>query len=239
MIDIHSHILFGIDDGCSNILESITLLDKMWRKGITDVILTPHYIKNTKFSADNLKKKDCLEELRNEIKRRDIGINIYLGNEIYIDDDIIELLQVEAMSLNGSRYVLIELPLNNKYPFLEDVICQLLKRGMIPVIAHPERYKEYFDDIDFFSKMVEMGCLFQGNLGSLFGIYGKKSKRQLEKLLRNDFIHFLGNDIHHNMRWFNYKRVVRKLNRILLDEDKVLGLLSGNAKKILEDKSWL
>ena len=236
MIDIHTHILYGVDDGSNHLEETIELLDFAVKNNITDIILTPHYIKNTKFCATNQEKQKKLTQIKKELNKRNIKINLYLGNEIYIHENIIETLNKEAMTLNNSRYILIELPKNSNYPFLNEVLCNLKNHNLIPIIAHPERYTGYYKNYDFFNELIKSGCLLQGNIGSLYGIYGRKSKKMLKELLKRKMIHFLGSDIHHNKNNFYNKKLEKKLNRLLKSRVLVEDILINNAKKVLENK---
>ena len=131
MIDIHTHILYDVDDGSNHLQESIDLLEKATENNITDIILTPHYIQNTKFNVNNKEKQKRLTQLKKELKKQNIQINLYLGNEIYIHENIIETLNKEAMTLNNSRYILIELPKNGNYPFLNEVLYTLKNHNLI------------------------------------------------------------------------------------------------------------
>ena len=107
MIDTHNHILFDIDDGCRNIEESIILLKQMEELGFRKIILTPHYIKGTKYTINNLEKEYKLNLLKEKLKENKINIELYLGNEIFITDNIVELLQNgEVSSINSGRYIL-------------------------------------------------------------------------------------------------------------------------------------
>ena len=110
MRDIHSHIMYGIDDGSRSLEESIKLLKIQEEKGITDIILTPHYIENTDYTCSIKQKKNIIKELK-----KHTTINLYIGNEVYITENIKELLEDKKIStLNNSRYLLVELPMNNK-----------------------------------------------------------------------------------------------------------------------------
>ena len=145
MTDVHSHIPFDVDDGSSNIEESIELLKELKRVGFNNVILTPHYIDSSEYSCDNSVKLERFELLKEAVK--DIGINIYLGNEIFIDENIISFIKNrEVFTLNNTRCILIELPFHNKIINLEDILYELKHVGLLPVIAHPERYS-YFQEI--------------------------------------------------------------------------------------------
>ena len=137
MKDIHSHILPGIDDGARNVEESIKLLEKFYDNGVTDIILTPHYIYNSNYNSNNKEKMLLLNEVKKKYKK----VNLYLGNEVYISDNIPELIkQNEIFTLNNSKYLLIELPMNSEIKNLDSIIFDIMRNGIIPIIAHPERY---------------------------------------------------------------------------------------------------
>jgi len=237
MIDLHSHIMYGVDDGVRTIEGSLILLRKASLNGITDIVLTPHYIKDTDYDIDNLEKKRRLEILKEELRKTKIDINLYLGNEVYIDDDITSLIENgNIATINNSRYVLMELPLNQEFPFLEEVLNKLKKRNLRPIIAHPERYVIYYNDYDFFDNLIKSGCLFQCNIGSLYGDYGRNSKKMLIGLLKRDMVHFFGSDVHHASSNIYERDIEKDLYKVVKDFDKVDKLLKGNALKVLKNQ---
>ena len=233
MKDIHSHILYGIDDGARSIEESIEILEKLYESGVTDIILTPHYISNSKYISSVLENKKIL----NKIKRKYKKINLYLGNEVYIDYNLVELLDKKLITtLNNSRYLLIELPMNSIVNDLDSMIYELMRRGVTPIIAHPERYSYVQKNIKYLDQFIDMGVLLQGNYESLFGKYGKGSEKTLKKLLKKDYITFLGSDIHRNDSDIHTNEVVNKLRKILKDEDKISDLIDNNIYKVINDE---
>lgn len=237
MIDLHSHIMYGVDDGVRTIEGSLILLRKASLNGITDIVLTPHYIKDTDYDIDNLEKKRRLEILKEELRKTKIDINLYLGNEVYIDDDITSLIENgNIATINNSRYVLMELPLNQEFPFLEEVLNKLKKRNLRPIIAHPERYVNYYNDYDFFDNLIKSGCLFQCNIGSLYGDYGRNSKKMLIGLLKRDMVHFFGSDVHHASSNIYERDIEKDLYKVVKDFNKVDKLLKGNALKVLKNQ---
>ena len=235
MKDLHSHILYGIDDGSKTLDESIAILRQAYDNGVTDIVLTPHYIKNSKYNATNQEKRKILRELKKELVNNNININLYLGNEVYITDESISLRK-EISTINNSRYILIELPLNIKYTLVEEVISKLKDKKLIPVIAHPERYIAYYKDYNFFNKLIKMGCLLQGNVGSIYGRYGKKSKKMIIELLKRDMICCFGSDIHHSSDNIYSKNIYESLFKIVRSKRKVDILLNRNVELILNDK---
>ena len=197
MIDIHNHLLFDADDGVKTLEDSIDVLKDLYSYGITDVILTPHYITGTKYNKtikDNLIK---LKELRNRLELENININLYLGNEIHIDEDIFYNLKNGIIStMNGTRYILVELPMNGEYDGYIELFKDLISKGCKIILAHPERYTCYYDDIDFFKELHDMGVLMQVNGPSITGLYGRRAKSMAKRLLKAKLIDFVGSDIH-------------------------------------------
>ncbi len=233
MRDIHSHILYGIDDGARTLSESIKILDNLYRKGVTDIILTPHYIKSSKYNVNNREKFDLFLKLKTAYKK----INLYLGNEVYVDEDLVDLLKKgEVATLNNSNYLLMELPMNSKIKDLDSIIYDLMRNGIIPIIAHPERYTYVQEDISYIDSLIDMGVLFQGNYESLFGKYGKKSEKTLKKLLKKNYISFLGSDVHRENHIDHTEEVYSKLYKIYKDRKKVKDLIDTNILKVINNE---
>ncbi len=236
MIDIHSHILYGIDDGAKTKAESMAILRQAASNRVTDIILTPHYIKDSKYTVNNKDKQQLLTELQKEIKKEQLNINLYLGNEVYIDEDLIPLLKKDISTLNNGKYILIELPLSQKCDILEEVITELMEYDLTPIIAHPERYLAYYKEYDFFENLVNKGCLFQSNISSIYGKYGRKSKKMIKELLKRNLIHFLASDIHHEQSDLYTKDIQKDLLKITKSAKKVEDLLINNAEKIINNQ---
>lgn len=238
MKDIHSHILFSIDDGSKSLEESLEILKKAEKEGITDIMLTPHYIHSSNYSANNydkiLKTNMLLQAMNNE----NIKINLYLGNEVYIDDNILALIKTgEVATLNGSRYVLMELPFMNQVQNLKEIIFELVRNGYIPIIAHPERYNFVQKNPSILEEYLEMGALFQGNYQSLWKRYGKKARKTLKILLKNNMIQFLASDIHKQTEKYNRKKLYRKVFKLVKNKKKVEDLLERNFDKVIRNEA--
>lgn len=237
MIDVHSHILYGIDDGSKSIEESLEILKEEVKFGVTDVILTPHYIKDSKYNANNKLKEKIFKDLKKKVKEEKININLYLGNEVYIDEGIPSLLKNEIKTINKTKYILVELPLNNEYKIIDDVLNEIKVNGLIPIIAHPERYSSYYGNFDFFNHLIQNGCLLQGNIGSLAGKYGKNAKKMLKNLLKRDMITVIGTDVHHSGSSILNINVEKSLKKIVKDSQKIEALIFGNAMKIIKNEN--
>ena len=235
MIDLHSHILYGIDDGARCIEESLEILKKASTGGVTDIVLTPHFIKDSKYKANNKEKSILLNHLKEEMEKHHISINLYLGNEVYIDEGIPSLLKEDISTINHSKYLLMEFPLGSKSLIIEEVLDELYNAGIVPIIAHPERYLSYYKNYDFFYDLKERGCYLQGNIGSIYGHYGRRVKKMMKEMLKRGLIDFFGSDIHHPHQEFYEKNIKNDLLKIVKDDRIVEDLLINNAKRVIKN----
>ncbi len=234
MIDIHSHICFGIDDGSKSIEESIELLKVMSEEGITDLFLTPHYVIGTDYNANNEVKRTIYSLLVDACKKEKININLHLGNEVYIDDKISKYIDnEEIMTMNDdTSYILLEFSLFQYNPNYKLIIHNLLTKGYNIIIAHPERYIYIDRNMQLIKELREMGVFFQGNYLSLFDKYGKEAKKQLKVMLKRKYIDFLGTDMHHMEKLYG-KELEKALYKITKDKEYVKDLLYKNASDFL------
>ena len=216
MIDFHSHILPGIDDGSRSIEQTIRMLKEAKEAGFTKIISTSHYMEGY-YESDETERI----ELLNEVQKNISGIELYLGNEKYITNNMIDLIQnKQASTINNSKYVLFEFPLSAKSMNDKEVIYRLIENGFVPVIAHPERYSYVQDNPEYIEELAEMGALFQANYGSIIGMYGKKAEKTLKKLLKNDLIRFFGTDSHRiDQVYTKMPKILKKLHKVLSDEE--------------------
>ena len=234
MKDMHCHLLYGIDDGCKTIEESIVLLKKMKDAGINEVVLTPHYVGN--YDCNNRNKKKLLTEFKKRIKKENIDVSLYLGNEVFITDNLLELLDKgEISTINNSKYILIELPLRDKFNGTKEVFMELVSHGYVPILAHPERYRIFLEKPDLALEYLKMGVLFQGNFTSLFGRYGKDRMKLLKYYIKKGYISFLGSDTHHDFN-YNLTKLEKKLHRINKDNDYINGILYSNFDKVINNQ---
>ena len=238
MIDIHSHILPNIDDGSRSLEESIKIIKQAVSNGVTDIIVTPHFILGSSYNKEKKDNKKLLAELKDKVESENIDITLHLGNEIFVDIEMVSLLiKKKIASLNDTRYVLFELPMNNEYKNIRKTLFDLQRAGFVPVIAHPERYKIIKENPKLIEEWIEAGAVFQGNIGSLLGRYGKEAKATLEILLRHEAITFLGSDTHHNSDIF-YQNLpkVKKILKKIISDDYIDELLTVNSRKVLSNE---
>lgn len=230
MIDFHSHILPQIDDGSKSYDETIEMLEEAKNAGFEKIISTSHYIE--KYYEINEEQR--LQLLKN-INFQDI--KLYLGSEIYVTNEIVQLLKdKKASTINNSRYVLYELPMHSKNMNDKEIIYRIVENGYVPIIAHPERYSYVQESPEYVEELAEMGALFQSNYGSIIGMYGEKAKKTVKKLLKQNLIHFLGSDVHRPEQIYpKISKILKKLNKIV-SQEKLEELTTLNAQKVLNDE---
>lgn len=235
MIDVHSHIIPKIDDGSSSFEESYEMLKKGAEAGFTDIIATSHYIEEY-YETDSIKRHAVVEAMNKVIKENSLGVKLHTGSEIYITPNIVKLIkEKKASTLADGRYVLFELPMNSVVNYLSDVIFEIKANGLIPVIAHPERYSYVQKEPNLVVELVKNGVLFQANFASISGYYGGKAKKTLIKLLKANAIHFLGSDSHNSKKYENISEDIKKIEKII-PHSKLEELTLINPKNILENK---
>ncbi len=232
MIDFHSHILPAIDDGSKSMEDSIQILREAREAGFSKIISTSHYLEGY-YEIKEEDRKRLIQELKNE----DIGLELYVGSEIYITENMIDLLkEKKASSINNSKYVLFEIPMNNKTMLTKEIIYRLIENGYVPVLAHPERYSFIQQNPEELEELVDMGTLCQSNYGSIIGLYGKKTEKTVKKLLKNNLIHFLGSDVHRQEQIYNkIPKAIKKIKKII-SEDKFIELSEINPQKVLNNE---
>ena len=236
MIDFHSHIVYDVDDGSQTLEQSINILKKAEKAGFDKIILTPHYMEDYyEIHTDEIAEK--IETLREKCNKEQIEIELYQANEIYITNHIVELIESsEATTINKSRYVLFELPMNEEPGNLLEVVYQLLENKKVPIIAHPERYSYIQKDPNRLIPLIEQGVLFQTNYGSIDGQYGKEIQKTAKLLIENNFIHFLGSDVHHEGYIYEKMPEIKESLRKIISNEKIKELTTQNAEKVLNNE---
>jgi len=204
-IDIHSHVLPGVDDGPKNIADSIDLIDSIVEIGFEKIITTPHTYPGL-YDNTNYTLKNSYDKL---IKEKKNGIKIDYASEYMIDQSLKYKAEERSLLTIKDSYVLIEMNFIAPPPMLYDVIFNLIVNNYIPILAHPERYRFLHNDFDQYKKLKDHGCKFQLNLLSTVGFYGKDITLITDKLLKNNLIDYVGSDIHSINHVKSLKNTVR------------------------------
>lgn len=195
-VDLHSHLIPGIDDGSQSMEESLTLLKGLEALGYEKVITTPHIMADAYRNTPQI-IHDGLSALRKAAIEEGISIKIDAAAEYYLDDGFEVLLEKgDILTLKG-EYLLFETSYFAKPIQLEEMIFAITSSGYTPMMAHPERYRYVKDPLKEYSRFKELGVLFQVNLNSFGGHYGKDAKQKAEFLSKEGMIDFLGSDVHH------------------------------------------
>ena len=225
MIDIHSHILFGVDDGAKNIEESITLLRQAEKLGITDIVCSSHYYMGR---YENKEYNKNFEILKGEIKKQGIKIKIYKGNEVALFGNVFSRLG-EVNTINNSKYVLVELKRGLIFSLYKEFLQKLINLGYKPILAHIERYP--FIKLREFKELYNMGVIFQMNIKTVEILTPKT-----EYLLTEGYVKIIASDVHNTeFRSYELSSYFDKLKK-LVGESRVKELTYENPKKILNNE---
>ena len=211
MTDIHSHILYDIDDGPEDLGESIRMCETAVEYGVDKIFATSHLSSSDPLDIFLRKRSRRIETLREEIAARGLALELFPGAEVYINDDVFFSKGLEKAALNGSRYLLIEfdfnaLSANRLIKYVEEIF----RIGCVPIIAHPERYKYLQRDYGLVNHLVDMDALFQINAGSLASFGGRDEFELAYQMVLNNAASFIATDAHsHRGRSNDLLRMIR------------------------------
>ena len=224
--DLHSHLIYGVDDGVPTIEDALSLIRDFHNLGYRKIITTPHimgdYYPNSK---DTLyPRRDHIREL---LRKENLDVDFHCAAEYYLDEHFLKLIKDQDQLLTFSdNYILIETGFMNKPLQLEACMFDLLAAGYRPVLAHPERYLYFHQNFEEYQKLREKGVLFQLNLNSLTGYYSKPVKKIAEKLIDAGLVDLAGSDCHNKKHFSQTKQAVatkyyRKLMALPLKNDSL------------------
>ncbi len=195
-MDLHSHLIPGIDDGVDSWDESLNLLSQLSELGYKKIITTPHIIQNY-YPNTSDQIREGVTELNRLLAESDISIQVEAGAEYYLDDHFAKQVETKENLLSfGNGYILIETPFMNKPLFLEETVFNLQANGLKPILAHPERYTYLQNNMELVQNLTSLGVFMQVNISSLTGYYSKEAKQLAKHLIDTNQIHFLASDIH-------------------------------------------
>lgn len=221
-VDMHSHLVPGIDDGAKTLEDSLELIRRMHQLGYRKLITTPHiqqeYFKNTPGIIN-----EGLERVREAVRKENIPVELEAAAEYLIDDGFEEKASGKKLLSFGEGYVLVELSYFNPHPNLKTYIFNLQIDGFKVILAHPDRYTYWFNDFEKFEDLKDRGVFFQLNLVSLAGFYPDPVKKFAEKLIDKGMVEFIGSDMH-NLRYLEAleKSLDEKALRKLIDSGKLM-----------------
>ncbi|MCF0107327.1 MAG: protein tyrosine phosphatase [Holdemanella sp.] len=195
-IDVHNHILPGVDDGACNMEDTIAMLQIAYDEGIRTIICTPHHHPRRGCeSIETLQKTYQL--VKQEIDKLQLDIELYLGCEIYFDDEVIDnLKQGNILTMNNTKTILLEFLPNDNYIYMHNVIKRLQMEGYQVILAHFERYACLVNHEDNVEDLYTMNVLLQINAGSILGEYGRTIERFVDRMLKEKLVDLVGSDAH-------------------------------------------
>lgn len=217
MIDIHCHILPGLDDGAKNMDETLEIVRQLREVGFETLIATPHVLEGSEYlsPADIL---SATEHVRECVAEAGIPVEILPGAENYIFPDMAKWVQAgKLLTLgNAGKYILLELPMLEVPYYTDQVFFELQVAGLTPILAHPERYRGLVDEPERLVEWANKGILFQLDLRSMGGKYGPQARRLAEVMLQSELVHFVGSDAHRVARSeLAYLRELRSVEEIV------------------------
>ena len=196
IIDIHSHILPGLDDGSRSLEQTLSMIGIAYSEGIRTIIATPHY-QESKVSNPIARIEESIGIVNEAIAMSYPDMKLYMGSEIYYSQDIGALLNDKLIpTLAGSKYILVEFSPMSDYRYIKEGLHSLVLEGYIPILAHCERYIEATRDISRVEELISMGVYIQVNSMSIDGSTGRDYEKFTKKLLKRKLVHFIATDSH-------------------------------------------
>ena len=235
MLDIHIHILPGVDDGAQDYDDAIGMAELALQSGVTTIVATPHANQMGRFenfyTAELSRRFERLEDMLHSSRR---GLRILEGQEIMASDDMVQKIKDgRLISLNHTQYYLIEFPFDASPGWITDRLTDVIRLGKTPLIAHVERYYCVQYDPSYVYDWIEMGCLTQMNKGSVFGKFGKEVKRATIPLLNFELIHCIASDAHSAVQRTPWMRDIQKFLVENFDQEYAYRLLDDNPYRIV------
>lgn len=229
MIDLHSHIIPNVDDGSRSLEDSVNLIKESIKLGITDIVFTPHFESIPNRMIPNININESFNAFKKHLEDENLNINIYLGNEITISDNLIkDLKNSKCLSINGSKYILLELDFFAAEEEIGELIYELELAGYSVIIAHAERYM--YADYKYIEMLVREGALIQINATSIITKH-LFLRKFIMKLIKNNLVHFVSSDVHfgrENKMLEAYQMVAKKFNKDIANK-----LFIENPRKVL------
>jgi protein-tyrosine phosphatase len=236
MIDLHCHILPGIDDGAADLPVSLAMARAFVADGVTTVACTPHILPGV-YHNSGLQIRAAVQQLQQALDQEGIALNLVAGADVHIAPDLTSGLQSgHLLSLGDTRYVLIEPPHNVLPPRLEECFFGLLAAGYVPILTHPERLSWINAHYETISRLFQAGVWMQVTAGSLAGAFGRNPLYWAERMLDEGRVHFLATDAHDTKRRPPNLSRGRELAAKLVGEGEAEHLVVSRPEGVLRDE---
>lgn len=239
MIDIHSHILPGLDDGAKDMETAIEMARIAVKDGIKKMITTPHLFRGG-ISCDDLdhvsRQRMAFQEA---LEENNIDLEVFPGAEVHVSHNLIDEIksQRDCLVLNHSAYMFVEFPSDHVFSGVKDLFFELMTEGIVPIIAHPERNSVFRRNPLLLYELIQMGGFSQANSGSFSGLYGTRAQESVYNFLDFDFIHFLATDCHSKRSSApQLSEAVRLVKERTGSEEKAKALVDDNPLAVINDQ---
>ncbi len=238
MIDLHCHILPGIDDGARSLEEAVEMARIAEAEGIERIVATPHLFREG-FECETL---GTIEKKRHLLTRTldaaNIRVEILRGAEVYIAPNLIDEIRInrDFLVVNHRPYMFVEFPANHVFSGVKELFFELMNEGITPVIAHPERNSVFADHPLFLYELVQLGSLVQANSGSFSGIYGRKIEQAAFRFLELRLVHFIASDGHNQRSLAPRLLEAKEKAGEILGNKEATALVKENPEAVLEGK---
>ena len=241
MIDIHSHIVFDVDDGPSTIEESLALIGESYRQGVRTIVSTSHRRRDL-FKTPEEKIWENFKQVKEAAEAKFEGLEILYGGELYYNNALLEKLENHQVPrMNDTQFALIEFSMKTSWKDIHEAVNKVLMLGVTPIIAHIERYNALENQEDRVRELINMGCYTQINSAHvlkprLFGDKYRVFKKRARYFLEKNLVHIVASDMHNLDKRPPYMDQACEIIEELYGSSRAYNLFEGNAKTLLENK---
>jgi len=238
MIDLHCHILPGLDDGAEHLEESIGMARVAEKDGIEKIVATPHLFRDNLAYEDLDIIEEKKEELNQALKTNNIDVEILAGAEVNISHHLIEQIRENrsSLTLHQSSFMFVEFPPDHVFSGVKELFFELMSEGITPIIAHPERNSVFIHHPGSLYELLQMGALAQANSGSFTGIYGRTVREAVLRLLQLNFIQFIGSDGHNSRSKAPRLSEAANMAASIIGEERAKAMVKENPQAVLDDQ---
>jgi len=238
MIDLHCHILPGIDDGARTLDDALEMARLAARDGIEAVVATPHLFRGDAAEEDWEAIERASEELRQALRQNQIPIEILSGSEAHVSHRLLPEIRRhrERLVINRGSYLFIEFPSHHIFSGAKNLFFELMSEGINPIIAHPERNSVFIQNPVHLYDLIQMGALAQANSGSFFGLYGSPSREAALRFLEFNLIHFIASDSHDGRGLRPGLSEARRKAETVAGPEMAGALVNDNPRAVIHDE---
>jgi protein-tyrosine phosphatase len=238
MIDLHCHILPGVDDGVRTLEDALEMAQVAEKEGIDRIVATPHLFRDSLSRGNFALIEAKRRELALVIKENGVAIEVLPGAEVHISHNLLDTIKEDRQQLvlNRSCYMFVEFPSSHVYSGVKTLFFALMTEGIVPIIAHPERNTIFIQNPAILYDLIQTGALAQANSGSFLGLYGERTEKAVLQFLELNLIHFIGSDSHgpRSLSW-RLHDAVEKAGKIV-GKERAQALVMENPRAVLENE---